>query len=315
MVHGGAWDIPESETARHLAGMEAGLSLGQEMLESGFAALDVVAAVVVSFEASGVFDAGVGSVLTRGGFVEMDAGIMRGKDLAFGAVACLRTCANPIAAAQLVMKRGNGQVCLLVGREAEAWLAAQGPKPVTQESLIHPRERARWEDLVIASGFHPSDTFIPAHGKTPAGPAAPSGTVGCVARDSFGHVAAGTSTGGTPFRPEGRVGDSPLPGCGYYADLRAGASATGWGEAIASAGLSGRAVEAVSQGARPQEVVAHQLERMRSRISNHRGEPAAAGLILLGAEGDGAWGYNTPRMARGGWSASAGAWVLLDSAG
>lgn len=305
VLHGGAWNIPASETNSHLQGMQEALEAGVEALERGRPAVEVVTIVVATQENSGVFDAGRGSVLTRSGLVEMDAGLMSGHDLSFGALGAVRTVANPIEGAYAVMKSGRGQVRFLVGREAERHLEEAGFAPVSPGEMTHPREQQRWLALRENQDFHTSEAFLAN---------APRGTVGCVVRDHRGHLAAGTSTGGTPFRPEGRVGDSPLPGCGYYADRCAAASSTGWGEAIAAAGLAGRAVAAVEGGRGLEEAVRGEIERMRSRISNEKGEPAAAGLILIGAEGDGAWAYNTPRMARGAWSASLGFWTRLDLA-
>lgn len=305
VLHGGAWNIPAAETGAHLEGMQQALRAGVEALERGLRAVEVVAVVVAKQEDSGVFDAGRGSVLTRSGRVEMDAGVMNGSDLSFGALGAVRTIANPIHGALTVMRSGRGQVRFLVGREAEGHLREAGLATVSPAEMTHPREHQRWLTLREDQEFHTSEAFLAT---------APRGTVGCVVRDHLGELAAGTSTGGTPFRPEGRVGDSPLPGCGYYADRCAAASSTGWGEAIASAGLAGRAVAAVERGVALEVAVQAEIERMRSRISNEKGEPAAAGLILIGAEGGGAWAYNTPRMARGAWSGSLGFWTRLDPA-
>jgi beta-aspartyl-peptidase (threonine type) len=283
--------------------MQEALEAGVDALREGKPAIEVVESVIASQENCGVFDAGRGSVLTRSGLVEMDAGIMRGEDLAFGAVGAVRTVANPISAAAHILEAGKGQVRFLVGREAEALLHRDGLPHVAQEELVHPREHARWQELRQDSAYHTSHAFLKP---------VPRGTVGCVVRDRAGRMAAGTSTGGTPFRPEGRVGDSPLPGCGYYADHSAASSATGWGEAIAAAGLAGRVVEAAERGIDAQDAVRMALGRMRDRISNQEGESASAGLILLTASGAAAWGYNTPRMARGAWSPKNGYWLRLD---
>jgi beta-aspartyl-peptidase (threonine type) len=132
-----------------------------------------------------------------------------------------------------------------------------------------------------------------------------------VARDRKGRLAAATSTGGTPFRPAGRVGDSPLPGCGYYAGEAAAASATGWGEAIAAVLLSGRAVDRVAGGAAHEQVLRGVLSEMHERIASVEAAGATGGLILLDRNGQGAWAFTTPRMARGGWSEGGEAWVMV----
>ena len=302
LVHGGAWDIPLAETEDHLRGMERAAAAGRAILEQGGSALDAVTAAVIHMENSGVFDAGCGSVLTAGGIVEMDAGVMCGERLAFGSVAAVRRTANPVQAARRLLD-GSGEVRLLVGEAADAMAEAAGLRTVEGVDLIHPRERARHEAISRRREYHTSESFV--------GPS-PRGTVGCVARDVAGRLAAATSTGGTPGRPEGRVGDSPLPGSGFYADSLGAASATGWGEAIASAILCSRAVEAVSRGSDPEAAAREELARMSARIRNPQGDPAAAGLILLAESGAGAWAFNTPRMARAGWSAGSGAWSRLD---
>ncbi|MBO6780562.1 MAG: isoaspartyl peptidase/L-asparaginase [Rhodothermales bacterium] len=303
LVHGGAWDIPADETTAHLQGMEAALQEARRVVEEAGDALSAAVAAVSHMEACGVFDAGAGSVLTRNGLVQMDAGVMTGEDLAFGAVAAVSRLRHPIRAAALLRDAGHGQVRLMTGSFAETFLSAHGAEVCDPESLVHPRERERWDRLREEAGFHTSHAF-----QTPM----PRGTVGCVVRDHQGRLAAATSTGGTPFRPEGRVGDSPLPGSGYYADHSAAASGTGWGEAIAAAGLCGRAVEQVARGAAPEAAVLDELTRLRDRIRNPQGDHATAGIILLTAEGDGAWAYNTPRMARAGWSPGSGAWSKLE---
>jgi beta-aspartyl-peptidase (threonine type) len=107
------------------------------------------------------------------------------------------------------------------------------------------------------------------------------------------------------------VGDTPLPGCGFYADTHAAASATGWGEAIAAVLLCGRAVDAAGAGLAPEAVVRTRLAHLHARIHNRDGQGATAGLILLHADGRGAWAFTTPRMARGAWFEGGEAWVMV----
>lgn len=302
LVHGGAWNIPLTETDDHLAGLREALARGRSMLLDGASARDVVVETVAVMEAHGAFDAGVGAVLTREGTVELDAGVMDGASLEFGAVAGVRRLMHPVRAARAVLEEGRGEVRLMVGEAAEQFAAATGCTLVAPETLICARERRRFEKLHREQAYHTSRPFLPD---------APKGTVGCVVRDRHGRLAAATSTGGTPFRPSGRVGDSPLPGAGFYASEEAAASATGWGEAIAAVLLCGRAVDDVARQAAPEDVARKRLHAMYERIRNVRGEGATGGLILLGRDGTGAWAFTTPRMARGGWREGEEPWAVL----
>jgi beta-aspartyl-peptidase (threonine type) len=303
-VHGGAWDIPQDASEAHLDGLRQALERGKTLLLDGVAAFDVVAKTVAVLEAHGAFDAGCGAVLTREGTVELDAGVMNGATLDWGAVAGVRRIAQPIQVAHLLATRSTGVVRLFMGEGAERFAADEGFSLVANEGLICARERQRYEDLRRrAEDYHTSHPFLS------AGENAPRGTVGCVARDRQGRLAAATSTGGTPFRPAGRVGDSPLPGCGFYANEHAAASATGWGEAIATMLLSGRAVDAVTAGQAPEAAARAQLADMHTRVRNQEGEGATGGLILLDHSGQGAWAFTTPRMARGAWHEGGDIWV------
>jgi beta-aspartyl-peptidase (threonine type) len=302
LAHGGAWDIPDAYLGEQREALHRAVEAGRAELESGGKAVDVVTLVVAAMESAGVFDAGCGSVLTRKGTVEMDAGVMDGESLAFGSVAAVHRLGNPIWVARRLLDDGAGMVRILVGESAERFAAAEGILPVDPISLIHARERLRFVHLQAEAAFHPSEAFLP------GGARMPSGTVGCVARDAEGRLAAATSTGGTPYRPPGRVGDTPLPGCGFYADRSAAVSTTGWGEAIASSNLAGRVVCAIERGLDPETAAREELSRMAERIANDAGECAAGGVIVLGREGSAAWAYTTPRMVRGGWAPGRDAW-------
>ena len=306
LVHGGAWDIPQDESEAHLDGLRQALARGRTLLLEGAPALDAVAETVAVLEGHGAFDAGCSAVLTRAGAVELDAGLMDGATLDFGAVACLRRLAHPVRLARRLLERGEGQVRLLVGEGAEQFAEAEGFNLVDNSALICDRERRRFENLrQQAEQYHTSHAFLPPH------EAMPQDTVGCVARDRQGCLAAATSTGGTPFRPPGRVGDSPLPGAGYYANEHAAVSSTGWGEAIAAMLLAGRAVDGVAAGQSSEDAVCERLRAMHQRIKNREGEGATGGLILLDRHGHGAWAFTTPRMARGGWYEGGEVWVEI----
>ena len=162
------------------------------------------------------------------------------------------------------------------------------------EDLVCPRERQRYERIrAQAEADHPSTSFL-------LGASALGGadTVGAVSRDAAGHLAAATSTGGTPFKPPGRVGDSPLPGAGFYADDHVAVSATGWGEAIAAVGLARDVRERVRTGASAEAAARTSLARMHERVASPDGEGATGGCIVV-TPSDAAVAFTTPRMARG----------------
>ncbi len=309
LVHGGAWAIPDAECAAHREGLRQALDRGRSLLEAGAPALEAVTEVVALLEAQPAFDAGTGSVLDRSGRAQLDAGLMDGVTRRWGAVAHARRLAHPVRVARRLLE-DDGQARLLVGAGAEAFAAEAGFDLVENEALIVARERERFQALRAAEGFHTSRAFS---GEGTPSEDAPRGTVGCVALDDAGRLATATSTGGAPFTRPGRVGDTPLVGCGYFASDEAAASATGWGEAIAAVLLCGRAVDAVAAGATPQEAAQAGLERMAREVAGpgERGAsgPATGGLIALDHEGRGGWAFSTPRMARGGWHAGAEAWA------
>src|SRR5512144_745081 len=268
IVHGGAWDIPDDEVAEHQHGCRAALEAGWRVLEMGGAALDAVEVAVRALEDAPIFDAGVGSVLNRDGDVELDAAIMDGPTLRSGAVAAVRRVRNPITLARRVLE---SQVILLVGQGAERFAESAGLPLCDPAELIVERERRRWAELLAQSEMRTQDAFgakkedketgkqgeeetaISRVSLSPGLPFShPSDTVGAVALDHDGHLAAGTSTGGTSNKLPGRVGDSPLIGCGLYADDQTGGcSSTGWGESIMKVLLAKTATDLIGAGHDP----------------------------------------------------------------
>ena len=292
LAHGGAWNIPESEWPAHRDGLRGALESAAMVLGRGGSATDAATEAVAMMEGHGAFDAGRGAVLNRDGVVELDAGIMDGSRRLFGSIAGVRSFLHPIRIANRILDRGERQFCMLAGAGGEAFALAEGFEPVDPRSLICDRERLRYETLLSQAGYHTSHPFLSDEH--------PRGTVGCVVLDAAGRLAAATSTGGTPFRPAGRVGDSPLPGCGYYANDRGAASATGWGEAIAAMVLCKSAVDRLDLGYSAVDAATSVLSDLVDVITNRDGEGATGGLIVLDRFGNGAWAYSTPVMARGG---------------
>jgi len=219
ILHGGAWSIPDEFVEECRAGCRRALAAGWEILARGGAAIDAVEAAIVVLEDDPTFDAGIGSHLNHDGRVELDAIVMDGATLKAGAVAAVERVRNPIRLARKVME--SCEHMMLVGSGAERFAVEQGLELCAPEELVLERERAAWRQC--REGAH-SWEFHLGH---------QHGTVGAVALDGHGSLVAGTSTGGTCCKRPGRVGDSPLIGCGCYADVEAGGvSCTGWGEAI-----------------------------------------------------------------------------------
>jgi beta-aspartyl-peptidase (threonine type) len=273
IVHGGAGsrpaDGPDAEAAR--AGCARAAAIGYAILVAGGAALDAVEAAVRALEDDERFNAGRGSALTRAGTVEMDAAIMSGDRLRLGAVAALSGVRNPIELARRLLE--DGEHALLVGAGALDFAREAGVPLVPDD--FHITERARGD---LAREL--------ARRALPAG----GGTVGAVAVDAAGHVAAATSTGGMVGQRPGRVGDSPLPGAGTYADDEAGAaSATGHGERIMQVALTKTAVDLLR--ARPAREAAAAALVTLERVGGR------GGLIVIDKRGEVGVAFNTTSMS------------------
>jgi L-asparaginase / beta-aspartyl-peptidase len=281
IVHGGAWDIPDEEVPGHLNGCRAAAQVGWLILQNGGSALDAVEAAIRSLEDDPSFDAGKGAWLNSAGEVELDAIIMDGASLGNGAVAAVQHVRNPITVARMVMERTSHS--LLTGLGAELFAQAQGIELCDEAELLTGHELERWRSIKAQKDF----SVVKAFGGTP------HGTVGAVARDRAGHIAAGTSTGGTPNKLQGRVGDSPLIGCGCYADdVAAGASATGWGESIMKVVLSKAVCDYIALGRDAQSAAEKAIGVLADRAQG------LGGLIVIDRSGQIGVSFNTPRMAR-----------------
>jgi len=301
LIHGGAWAMPDDAVAAHERGIAAALAAGWSALSRGGTATDAVEAAVTIMEDDDTFDAGRGSFLTRDGRVQCDALLMNGSDLRAGGVACVERLRNPIQAARLVLDKSPH--VYFVGTGAERFATQHGMRLVDNTELIVPRERNRLMAFQQAEAAGATDTtfsgmpseFSDSHREALSPSAQDShDTVGAVALDQFGNLAAGTSTGGTLSKAPGRVGDSSLIGCGCYADnLSAAVSLTGWGEPIMKLVLGKWAVDRVAAGATPQAAATSAIDYLFTRLGGH------GGIILLGPDGQIGIAHNTPRMAWG----------------
>jgi beta-aspartyl-peptidase (threonine type) len=298
IVHGGAWDIPDEAVHACKAGCERALAAGWSILNRGGSALDAVQAATIVLEDDPVFDAGFGSHLTLDGHVECDAIVMDGSTLRAGSVASLRRIRNPIRLARQVLEQCPHM--MLVGDGAERFATDHGLDLCAPEELIAEPERDAW--LKCRNSKHAAANHR-GHEQ---------GTVGAIALDSDGRLFAATSTGGTCCKLPGRVGDSPLIGCGCYADAEAGGvSCTGYGEAIMKVVLAKTAADFLRN---PVGTDPDPSPRIQPKLSMPdvaalaareavgilaRRTHATGGLILLDHQGNPAFAFNTPRMAYG----------------
>src|ERR1700693_1644748 len=286
VVHGGAWAMPDDMVEAHLRGVRDALAAGWRGLEGGGAALDAIEEAVVVMEDDETFDAGRGSFLNRDGRVQMDALIMDGATLRAGGVGCVERVRKPVRAARKILSESPH--VYFVGEGAERFAAEHGVELCRNEELVIPREveRLREYQREAAGDSAAKD------GKDLFAPEISHDTVGAVALDRAGNIAAATSTGGTLNKAPGRLGDSSLIGCGCYADNQpAAASTTGWGEPIMKLVLAKWAADRVASGSAPEWVAAEAINYMKDRVNGH------GGMILLDARGRFGISHNTPRMA------------------
>jgi beta-aspartyl-peptidase (threonine type) len=284
VIHGGSGSMRRGGLMAELdeagrVGLNAALDAGSAILAKGGSALDAVEAASRVLEEDPCFNAGRGSVLAYDGHVELDAAIMDGSDRRAGGVAGLRSTRAPISAARAVMERSPHVLMSYDG--ADDFAREVGLEQVPNRWFVTP-ERRRQLDELLAQGSDAFDADIK------------YGTIGAVAVDQDGHVAAATSTGGLTAKRWGRIGDSPLIGAGTYADDRAAAvSATGLGEVFIRAAAAHELCARIRMsGAELQEALDGVLADIQALGGN-------GGLIAVSPTGEAAWGFTTPGMYRG----------------
>ncbi len=262
IVHGGAGPIRDDSLPERLDGCKAAALAAWDILAQNGSALDAAEAAVMVLEDNPLFNAGTGSTLNQIGNVEMDAAIMDGYLLRVGAVAAVQRIKNPIKLARRVMEDGRH---VILGSEGALMFAREiGFPECSPESLIVEHERKRWAEKY--------------------------GTVGCVVLDANGKIAVATSTGGIFNKLPGRIGDSPLPGCGTYADDRGGVSCTGFGEAIIRVVLGKTAIDFLAEGIDPNAAARKSLELLEAKTG------AQAGLIMIDCHGRIGYARKTTHM-------------------
>lgn len=274
VVHGGAGDLDEPIRDAHVEGAKRAAAAGLEILRQGGSALDAAQRAVEILEDDPLFNAATGGALTEDGTLELDAALMEGTSLRAGAVAGLPPFAHPIAVARSVLD--DGRHVLLVGGGAAAFATRSGHRPSTLEAMRTEHATARWRAALATRS-------------RPAGE--PGDTVGAVACDAAGRVAAATSTGGTTAKRAGRVGDSPLIGSGTYADDLGGAcSATGIGEGIIRVGLARMVCAWLAEGRPAKQAAASALAMLTERVAG------SGGLIVVDRFGEVGTVWNTATM-------------------
>src|SRR5712671_6828588 len=281
VIHGGAWAMPDDMVEAHIHGVRNALAAGWRVLERGGSSLDAVEEAVVIMEDDETFDAGRGSFLNRDGKVQLDALIMDGSTLRAGGVGCVERLRNPVRAARKILSESPH--VYFVGEGAEHFAAEHGVPLCGNEELVIPREVARLREYQAQAANGGNDLFAPAISHD---------TVGAIALDRDGNIAAATSTGGTLNKAPGRLGDSSLIGCGCYADnLSAAASTTGWGEPIMKLVLAKWTADRISAGNLPEWAAQEAMNYLKQRLNGH------GGIIVLNAQGQVGIAHNTPRMA------------------
>jgi beta-aspartyl-peptidase (threonine type) len=288
VLHGGAWDIPDDLVEAHFVGIKKALQIGWKILKNGGSSVDAVEETIKSLEDNPTFDAGKGSFLNALGEIELDASIMHGETLRAGAVAAVKNIRNPISLARIIMDKSEH--ILLVGIGAIRFAKEHGITQCTMEDLLVGRELQRWLDLQKEPLSSTKDVF---HSRKKI--RMPSGTVGVVALDCSRNICAGTSTGGTPNKYPGRVGDSPLIGCGTYADNNiGGVSTTGWGEAMIKVVMAKTIIDIMEHNNGNGTIATEKGIALLQKKAGGYG-----GAIALNKNGEVGIAFNTPRMARG----------------
>jgi len=281
--------MPDDMVDAHIRGVTNALAAGWAVLERGGSALDAVEEAVVIMEDDETFDAGRGSFLNREGRVQLDALIMDGGTLRAGGVGCVEHLRNPVRAARKILSESPH--VYFVGEGAEKFAAQHGVALCKNEDLVITREVERlraYQSAQTDSKADGNELFAPEADD----PTISHDTVGAVALDRNGNIAAATSTGGTLNKAPGRLGDSSLIGCGCYADNEsAAASTTGWGEPIMKLVLAKWTADRVAAGNLPEWAAQEAMNHLKQRVNGH------GGIIVLNQKGQFGIAHNTPRMA------------------
>ena len=295
VVHGGAGTAAPDRYEMLQAGCREAALAGWTTLQAGGTALDAVEAAVRSLEDNPNFNAGTGASLTTEGNIELDAGIMAGSRLAVGAVADVELIKNPISLARKVLESPH---VLLVGKGAQQFAREQNIPQCSLNDLMTGRQYEIWKAAKAASEaeeprYHRREVglVLGSSSQEQEQPEQEHGTVGAVALDTFGGLAAATSTGGIINKYPGRIGDSPLVGCGFYADENAAVSCTGHGEDFVRLLLAKRAADFVARGDTARTAAEAAIAVLNAKATGQ------GGLIIVDHLGNVGFAWNTRNMS------------------
>ncbi len=303
IVHGGAGAIASDRFASAQTGCREAALIGWHKLQEGHSALEAVEAAVRILEDNPNFNAGTGSCLTAEGNIEMDAGIMEGHTQRVGAVANVERIKNPISLARRVLESPH---VLLVGRGAQIFAREQGIHLCRRQELLTEHQQANWQHAHAerAARLQQQHGTEPSYYRTELGSTSASatsnhledsdekhGTVGAVALDSFGTLAAATSTGGIVYKYPGRIGDSPLVGAGFYADEQSAISCTGYGEDFMRLLIAKRAADFVARGMNAHAAAEAAIALLGTKATG------TGGLIIVDHMGNLGFAWNSTHMA------------------
>lgn len=291
IVHGGAGNVtPDRAEIVQEGCREAALS-GWRILQAGGSALDAVETAVRSLEDNPQYNAGTGACLTSDGNIELDAGIMEGHTLQVGAVACVELIKNPISLARKILE---SRYVLLAGKGAQEYALERGIPMCELEDLVTERQYQIWLEKKTQAAKESNIKNEPRHHRREVASIEARedryGTVGAVAIDMAGHLAAATSTGGIPNQYPGRVGDSPLVGCGFYADDNAAVSCTGDGEDFTRLLIAKRAADFVAHGETARDAAATAIAFLGAKATG------TGGLIMVDRKGNIGFAWNSQNM-------------------
>src|SRR3989441_2310104 len=288
VVHGGAGKTPAGPLEAFQEGCKEAVRLGWRILEDGGSALDTVEAAVRALEDNPIYNAGTGASLTANGNIELDAGIMEGQTLRVGAVADVELIKHPISLARKVMESPH---VLLVGKGAQEFAQEQGIALCKFEDLLTEQRHKQWKEKQAEVASKQEPRFHRYEVNPSPRSEEKHGTVGAVALDTAGILAAATSTGGTFNKYLGRVGDSPLIGCGFYADENAAISCTGHGEDFIRLLIAKRAADFVASGATARDAAQAAIAVLGARTSG------LGGLIVVDRLGNTGFAWNSEHMS------------------
>jgi beta-aspartyl-peptidase (threonine type) len=289
VVHGGAGNIPAERIEAAHKGCREAARVGWRVLQNGGSALDAAEAATHSLEDNPLFNAGTGACLNKDGSIELDAGIMEGHTLQVGAIAGVECIKNPITVARKVLESPH---VLLISEGAQEFAQEQGIPLCESDDLLTDYQYQQWQRLLAEEAAASQEPrYHRREFRSITRPEEMHGTVGAVALDDAGNLAAATSTGGIHNKYHGRIGDSPLVGCGFYADENAAISCTGYGEDFIRLLIAKRAADFVARGDTAREAAEAAIAVLGAKATG------TGGLIVVDRLGNVGFAWNSQHMS------------------